>query len=66
MKVSDIREKTTEELHKLATELAEEIRAMETAIKTNVFTRNSELGVLKKTRARILTILAHKRTITHS
>ncbi len=66
MKALDLREKPTEELQKIIQQLAEEIRAMETAIKSNTFTRNNELGVLKKTRARALTILSKRSTITHS
>ncbi len=64
MKVAEIREKTVEQLVQLAAELAEQLRATKTALRTNSYTRSHELNAARKTRAQVLTILSQKRTLT--
>jgi ribosomal protein L29 len=66
MKVTEIRDKSVEQLTQLAAELAEQLRATKTALRTNSYTRSHELGAARKLRAQVLTILSQKRTITRS
>lgn len=64
MKVAEIRDKSVEQLSQLAAELAEQLRATKTALRTNSYTRSHELNATRKLRAQVLTILGEKRTIT--
>lgn len=64
MKVTELRDKTVEQLTELAAELAEQLRATKTALRTNSYTRSHELNSARKTRAQVLTILSEKRTLT--
>ncbi len=66
MKTTELQDKTVEELESLAAETAEQHRAIKTALRSSTYKRSHELGGLAKKRAQILTILANKRTITHS
>lgn len=66
MKVTELRDKSTEQLTQMASELSEQLRALKTALRTNSYTRSHELGATRKLRAQVLTILGQKRTITRS
>ncbi len=64
MKLTELKDKTIEELTRLALELDEQLRATKTAIRTSTYTRSHELGNARKLRAQVLTILSQKRTLT--
>ncbi len=64
MKVAELHDKTVEQLEQLAAELAEQLRATKTALRSQSYTRSHELNAARKTRAQVLTILAKKRTLT--
>lgn len=66
MKPNELREKTTQELMEFSAQLAEEIRALTTGLKTATFNRSHEVADRKRTRARVLTELTERSTITHS
>lgn len=44
----------------MAAELAEQIRALETGVRTATFKQTHEVAQLKQTRARVLTILSQR------
>lgn len=63
MKMTDLKEKTTEELRHMVAELAEQIRALETGVRTATFKQTHEIAQLKQTRARALTILSERASV---
>ncbi len=60
MTSKELKEKTVVELQVLAAEQGEQIRALETGVRSATFKQTHEVAALKKSRARILTLLSQR------
>ncbi len=66
MKINELKEKSTQELNELATELAEQIREVGVGVRTQTHKQSHQLMTLRSSRAQVLTILQEKATLGNS